>query len=157
MTDWQFEAELNGIKIQKLYAIPYNLNNETIVETRVKFIDKEKEDEAFPAHPFSVLDMPLDEGDKILAVDGIPVTHSYEILSHLQQRHVNIIVERDAKLAAIPSWQHADELFDKQYEWENLQKLSSQIGLSSAPQTAGNLVLLDAVVPKMRKDFQLSP
>ena len=157
LIDWQFEAELNGVKIQKLYAIPYTLNNETVVEAAVKFIDKDKEEEAFPKHPFSVLDMPLDEGDKILAVDGIPVTYSYEILSHLQQRHINIIVERDAKLAALHSWQKADNIFDHQYEWENLQKLTSQIGLSKTPQAAGNLVLLNAVVPKMRKDFHLSP
>lgn len=157
LIDWQFEAELNGIKIQKLYTIPYNLNNETVVEARVKFIDKDNEEEAFPQHPFSVLDMPLEEGDKILAVDGIPVTYSYEILSHLQQRHINIIVERDTKLASTPSWLKADALFDQQYEWEDLQKLASQIGHSSTPQITGNLVLLNAVVPKMRKDFHLSP
>jgi len=43
LIDWQFEAELNGTKIQKLYAIPYNLTNETVVEAVVKFIDKDKE------------------------------------------------------------------------------------------------------------------
>lgn len=157
LIDWQFEAELNGTKIQKLYAIPYNLNNETVVEAAVKFIDKDNELEAFPQHPYSVLDTPLEEGDKILAVDGIPVTHSYEILSHLQQRHINIIIERDSKLAVIPSWQKGDELFDHQYAWDDLQKLTAQIGQSTTPQLSGNLVLLNAVVPKMRKDFHLSP
>lgn len=154
--DWQFEAQLKGIKIQKLYVIPYNLNNECIVENQIKFIDKEKEDEAFPKHPFSALETPLDQNDKILAVDGIPVTYSYEILSHLQQRHVNIIVERDPKLAHISSWQQADALFDQQYQWEDLQRLSSQIGFSSAARSAGNLHLLEPVVPKTRKDFLLS-
>jgi regulator of sigma E protease len=157
LIDWQFEAQLNGIKIQKLYAIPYNLNNESVVENQVKFIDKEKEEEAFPKHPFSVLETPLEEGDKILAVDGIPVTYSYEILLHLQQRHVNIIVERDPKLVRIPVWQQADNLFDQQYKKEDLQHLISQIGLSPTPQSSGNLFLLDAIVPKMRKDFQLGP
>ncbi len=156
LIDWQFEAQLNGMRIQKLYAIPYNLNNECVVENEVRFIDKEKEEEAFPKHSFSVLEMPLEEGDKILAVDGIPVTYSYEILSHLQQRHVNIIVERDPKLARLSSWQQADALFDQQYTWEDLQHLISQIGIASTPQQSGNLFLLDAIVPKMRKDFQLS-
>lgn len=157
LIDWQFEAELNGIRIQKLYAIPYNLNNECVVEAQVRFIDKEKEEEAFPSHPFSLLETPLEEGDKILAVDGIPVTYSYEILLHLQQRHVNLIVERDPKLARITPWQQADALFDHQYKWEDLQYLISQIGVSSTPQSSGNLYLLDAIVPKMRKDFVLSP
>ena len=83
LIDWQFEAGLNGTKIQKLYAIPYNLNNEAVVESKVKFIDKDKEEEAFPQHPFSELGVPLEEGDRILAVDGIPVKHSFEILSHV--------------------------------------------------------------------------
>lgn len=157
LIDWQFEAQLNGTKIQKLYTIPYNLNNECVVEERVKFIDREKEEEAFPQHLFSVLETPLEEGDKILAVDGIPVTHSYEILSHLQQRHVNIIVERDTKLATIPPWEQADALFDQQYRGEDLQKIASQIGLASPPQASGNLHLLTPVIPKMRKDFRLSP
>jgi regulator of sigma E protease len=156
LVDWQFEAQLNGSKIQKLYYIPYNLNNEAVVENRVKFIDKEKEEEAFPEHPFSSLEHSLKDGDHIIAVGGIPVTHSHEILSHLQQRHVNLIVERDPNWAHIPAWQQADALFDQQYRWEDLQHLVSQIGITSRPQTSGNLVLLNSVVPKMRKDFQLS-
>lgn len=158
LIDWQFEAQLNGMKIQKLHVIPYHLNNEGVVESRAKFIDKEKEEEAFPHHMFSSIDKPLEEGDKILAVDGIPVAHSYQVLSHLQQHHVNIIVERDpAKLVQIPSWQKADALFDQQYDWENLKQIVSHIGLSTPLRSSGNLVLLHPIVPKMRKDFQLSP
>lgn len=157
LIDWQFEAELNGIKIQKLYYIPYNLNNEGVIEAQVRFIDKDKEEEAFPNHPFSSLELPLQEGDRVIAIDGVPVNRSYEILSNLQQHHVNIVVERDPKLANISSWQHADDLFDQQYKWEDLQQLVSQIGITSKLQpNAGNLVLLNPVVPKMRKDFQLS-
>lgn len=158
LIDWQFEAQLNGTKIQKLYVIPYNLNNEGVVEEAVKFIDREKEEEAFPKHPFSVLDMPLEAGDKILAVDGIPVTYSFEILSHLQQRHVNIVVERDPNLAIIPASQQADALFDQQFKWDDLQKLVSQIGFPPIHvRSAGNLYLLDPIVPKMRNEFSLSP
>jgi regulator of sigma E protease len=156
LIDWQFEAQLNGTKIQKLYYLPYNLNNEGLVEGPIKFIDQDKEEEAFSKHPFSSLEQPLEEGDRIIAVDGIPITRSYEILSHLQQHHVNIIVERDPKLARIVSWQHADALFDQQYKWEDLHHLVSQIGVTLTPQSSGNLILLNPVVPKMRKDFQLS-
>lgn len=156
LVDWQFESQLNGMKIQKLYYIPYNLNNEGVVENHVKFIDKEKEEEAFPKHPSSSLELPLEEGDRIIAVDGTSVTRSYEILSRLQQHHVNIIVERDPKLAHIPSWQQADTLFDQQYKWEDLHHLVSQVGIVSSPQVSGNLVLLKPVLPKMRKEFQIS-
>lgn len=157
LVDWQFEAELKGTKIQKLFYIPYNLNNEGIVDGRLKFIDQEKEGETFSRYRFSTLDAPLEEGDRIIAVDGNPVTYAHQILSDLQTHAVNLIVERDSKLSQIPSWQHIDPLFDQQYQWEDLQHLISQIGISSTLHSSGNLVLLNPVVPKMRKDFKLSP
>lgn len=157
LIDWQFEGQLNGIKIQKLYTIPYNLDNECYVESQLKFIDKEKEEEAFPLYPLSILEAPLEQGDRIIAVDGIPVTHSFEILLHLQQRHINIIVERDPKLALISASSKADELFDRQFKWKDLESLSNQIGFTSTSQSLGNLHLLESVTPKMRKDFLLSP
>lgn len=157
LIDWQFEAELNNVKIPKLYTIPYNLNNQGVVEEQVKFIDRDKEEEAFPKHPFSVLEMPLEKGDKILAVDGIPVTYSFEILDHLQQRHVNVVVERDTQLAALPSYNQADALFDQEYRSEDLQQLVSQIGFPPfKTRSIGHLYLLESVVPKMRNQFRLS-
>ncbi|MCE5316197.1 MAG: site-2 protease family protein, partial [Parachlamydia sp.] len=48
LTDWQFEANLKGTKIQKLYAIPYNLTHEAVVENPLKFIDKEFQTQIFP-------------------------------------------------------------------------------------------------------------
>jgi regulator of sigma E protease len=157
LIDWQFEAELNGVKFQKLFAIPYNLDNESTVENQVRFIDQENEREAFAANPLSDLELPLQKDDRILAVDGIPVTYSYEILLHLQKRHVNIIVERDPKLANVSIYRDSDKLFDEQFSPDDLQKMSRRIGFVSAPQSEGNLHLLALVVPKMRKDFVLSP
>lgn len=158
LIDWQFEAQLNGPKIQRLYTIPYNLNNECVVEEQVSFIDQDREEEAFSHHPSSILEMPLEKGDRIVAVDGIPVTYSFEILSHLQQRHVSIVVERSEDLAKIPSSQEADALFDSQYKSQDLNQLVSQVGFSPiSARSAGNLYLLDPIVPKMRGEFKLSP
>lgn len=156
LTDWQFEAQLNGSKFQKLYTLPYNLNNEGVVESHVKFIDKESENEAFPEHPFSIRETPLETGDKILAIDGFPVQHSYEILAHLQQRHVNLIVERGSNIAHLSTWKNEDSVFDQQYNWKNLQAITSQIGLSNGSKTAGNLYLLNPVAPKPQTEFKLS-
>lgn len=157
LIDWQFEAQLNSAKIQKLYVIPYNLTNDGVVEAQVKFIDKEKEDEAFPVHLFSPLDAPLAVGDEIIAVDGIPVEHSYQILYQLQQHVVNIVVERDQKLKDLPSWQNADKIFDQQYAWKDLEKITSTIGTSHPVKQSGNLILLNPIIPKMHKDIELSP
>lgn len=159
LIDWQFEAQLNGIKIQKLYTIPYNLNNEGVVESEVRFIDQENEEEAFPQYPYSILETPLQAGDRIIAVDGFPVAYSYEILLHLQQKHVNMIVERSPELKKMPSWKQADKLFDQQYNWQDLQRLITQIGISPTTDIrfSGNLYLLEPVEPKTRSEFTLSP
>lgn len=157
LIDWQFEAQLNGLKIQKLNVIPYNLTNDGVVEAEVRFIDKDKEDEAFPEHPFSVLETPLLEGDRIIAVDGVSVQYSYEILNQLQQNLVNVIVERDPKLKQTAAWSDEDNIFNEQYKWADLQKIVNSIGTSQPLKTVGNLVRLNSVSPKMRRDFELAP
>jgi regulator of sigma E protease len=157
LIDWQFESQLNGTKIQKLYVVPYNLTNDGVVESSLKFIDAEKEEEAFPKLPFSSLDTPLKEGDKIVAVDGVPVNYSYEILAQLQQHLVNIIVERDPKVNAAGSWTDEDKIFDTQFNLKDLEKLALSIGTSTSAQSEGNLVKLNVIQPKMYKDFDFSP
>lgn len=156
LTDWQFEAGMNTTKFSQLFTIPYNLNNLCVVEAPVKFIEKEKEEEFFPKQSASLIDSALQPGDKILSVDGIPVTYSFEILSRLQQKHVNIIVQRDLKSDSAPSWRQADRSFDEQYRWEDLQALTSRIGISSGEIHSGNLYLLDSVVPKTHREMQAS-
>ncbi len=154
--DWQFEAKLKGAKLQKLYYIPYNLNNEGLVEGPLKFIDQEKDQEVFSKNPFGQVDQPLQEGDRILAIDGEEIHHAFQILSLLQEHRVNIVVERDPKIERIVGWQLADGLFDQQYKWDDLREVTSQIGISKTPHPAGNLYLLNPVVPKTQKDFSLS-
>jgi len=157
LIDWQYEAQLKGLKLQKLYTLPYAINNECVVERPIRFIDKENEEAAFPTLPFSNTETPLLKGDKILAIDGIPVIYSYEILSHLQQHHVNIVVERLKHPSHLISWRQADAEFDQQFNPADLTQITTTIGLSKPVMHAGNLVLLDSVVPKMRKDFDLTP
>lgn len=156
LIDWQFEAQLNTIKIQKLFALPYNLNNEGVVEGQLRFIDREKEEEIFPLQPFSNLETPLEKGDKILAVDGIPVTYSYQILAGIQQRRIQVVVERNANHQKVPSWKDADELFDHQYPWSDLKKLTAQIGLPIDRDHIGNLYLLEPIIPKTRRELRMA-
>jgi regulator of sigma E protease len=156
LIDWQFEAGLNSTKISKLFTLPYNLNHTGTVEAIVKFIDHDKEEEAFPKYPDSQIDLPLEPGDKIIAVDGIPVQFSYEILANLQDRHVNLIVERDTQLKQAPSWTNADEQFDHQYNQADLKQLVMQIGTQKGERQAGNLILLNPIVPKTLREFYSS-
>lgn len=157
LTDWQYEARLNNIKFMSLQTLPYNLTNKGEVEGLISFIDKDKEQEAFPAHPYSEIDQPLEKGDIIVAVDGNSVSHSYEILAAFQNHHVNIIVERGLNLQAKPNWNEADALFENQLDREDLNQLTSKIGISKDVHAQGQLVLLKPVIPKPRSEFALSP
>jgi regulator of sigma E protease len=157
LTDWQFEAQLNGVKIQKLYAIPYNLTNECVVENEVHFIDKDREEEAFTAHPYSKIEDSLQPGDKILAIDGKLVNHSFELLAQLQVHAVHIIVQREPSRPQGLSWKSADKEFEKEIDRQDLQKIANSIGTASVISSLGDLHLLQPVTPKMRSEFKLTP
>ncbi|MEI8366527.1 MAG: site-2 protease family protein [Parachlamydiaceae bacterium] len=157
MTDWQYESGLNSVKLQKLYAIPYNLTNNCVVENEIKFIDKENELETFPLHAFDVNEAPLQPKDKIIAVDGMPVKTSYELLSKLQHHQVNIIVERDPAMLKRISSQQADADFDEEINWNDISTIANSIGTGHLIHTAGPYVLLHPVTPKMRADFESTP
>lgn len=157
LSDWQFAAELNSTKFQNLYMIPYNLNNEGVVEGRAKFIDKENEDQAFTKNLYSNLETPLEAGDKIIAVDGTPIQHSAQLLGLLQHNRVNIIVERDSQQSQKLLWTEADVNYNQQLDLTDIQKIAKTIGSDNTLTTSGHVALLKPVTPMMRKDFMLSP
>jgi regulator of sigma E protease len=157
LIDWQFESRLNNIRFQSLYALPYNLTNDAVVENAVKFIDADKQNEAFPAHPFSEVETQLLPGDKIIAVSGMPISHSADLLKALQTYRVNIIVERNPHaLNSISSQTTADQDFDRQMDWSALKAIESSIGTANPIETQGDLVLLKPVAPKVQSEFALS-
>lgn len=157
LTDWQYASQLNYIKFQDLHVIPYNLNNLAVVESQVKFIDKDKEEEAFPKTPFSSLESPLQPGDRIIAVHNIPIDRSSQLLAQLQNNIVTIIVERNPKAEQLISWKDADRSFDQHVHWNDLQKIIQSIGSGNPVHSAGDLVLLNPVIPKSRNQIFLSP
>lgn len=156
LIDWQFESKLNGTKLQKLFAIPYTLNNEAVVQGPVKFIEKEIQEQAFPEIPYYDLEKPLQKGDKILAIDNVPIQHPAQLLNALQSHSILIIVER-GEVAKKISWKEADQQFDQEFSAKDLEKIVATIGAKQPLQTSGKLVLLKPVEPKMRSQFQLSP
>lgn len=157
LTDWQYEAGLNGTKLPKLYTIPYTLTNDCVVETELKFIDKENDKLIFPQHPFASNETPLLRKDKIIAIDGTPVKTSYDLFAKLQKHQVNIIVERDPALAKSISSTNADAAFDQEINWNEISTIANSIGTGHVIKSVGNYYLLNPVIPKMRSDFELSP
>jgi regulator of sigma E protease len=157
LADWQYESRLKETGLQKLKTIPYSLANSGVVEGRLKFIDPEQQAVVFPKNAFAQTEAPLKAGDRILAVDGMPIKHAYQILSLLQERQVNIIVQRDPALEKLVSWQQADQEFNRDLNVADLEKIGSSIGTDKRLTDLGTLHLLHPVVPKMRSEIALTP
>lgn len=157
LMDWQFEAGLNNTRFLQLYTIPYNLTNQAVVEARAKFIDKESEEKLFPNHPYSSLEEPLLPGDRIIAVEGVPVSQSYYLLAQIQQKQVSLIVERNKNFQEKISWKIADSDFDHQVQMKDLTLIATHIGTKKPIPSSGDLALLKPITPKTRSQFILSP
>jgi regulator of sigma E protease len=140
--DWQYEAALKG-KLPDLFFIPYNLSPDCVVEGRLDFLDPAEKNTAF---------LPLEEGDRILAVDGIPTTQSYQLLESLQTRRVLMIVERDPKAIETVLWNRADAQFEM-FDRSDLNVMIASIGTSQLVDKKGDLALLNPVVPKSKLEF----
>lgn len=156
LTDWQYEAGLNGKKIQDLYMIPFDLSNDAVVQSQVPFIDRDNEEDAFPSVAFSSMTETLIPGDKIIAVDALPVSHASDLMAKLQENRLTIIVQRDPEHAVKILWNESNAAFDEEVNLADLKKLTDSIGTTKALKSVGSLYLLNPVVPKMRKDFYLS-
>ncbi len=157
LTDWQFAADLQGQKIQNLYAIPYNLSNDAVVDGPLKFIDKEKQAEIFPSMIYSPYDSPLQVGDRIIAVNGKPIKHAHELLSNIQNYGALVILERNGEATNEESWTQADANFDSRINPIDLQAIINGIGTSTPITRQGKYVLLPVIHPKTRMEFSQSP
>lgn len=93
--DWMHASKIAG-KIEDTYFIPYALLGDAVVEDSFTFLNERAE----PTHTYSVERTPyitqLEKGDKILAVDAASINSSIELLLALQQRRVQIVVQRES-------------------------------------------------------------
>lgn len=149
--DWQHEAKMKT-KLSQLYFIPYNLTHDAFVEHPFIYLDENSEEHVYAPPSRSHREVVLEKGDQIIAVDGTSVHSSVDLLSLLQQRQVQLIVERKPNWPLV-SWKIADKDFDSSINWDDLQKITSSIGSASLQKEAGNLRLLNPVTPKPLTEF----
>lgn len=157
ITDWQFEAKLNQVKMQNLYVLPYNITNSNIVEAPLKFVDKEQQEKTFPVQLESEIDASLLPGDKIIAIGGVQVRQAFELLKELQTYRVNVIVQRNPALLQPESTENADQHFDQEIHIDQIARIAQSIGTKNPIAHDGDYSLLKPVIPKTRSAFQLSP
>lgn len=156
LDDWQHEARLKG-KLHDLYFIPYFLSPSASVEKRMQFIDEQDQIRTFQKCSRCAYFRPLQEGDKILAVEGIPVSNAYELLTQLQTRRVLLIAERPKNgVQKLPLWSEADREFSA-FDRKALGQIVDSIGTSKTLSSADNLYLLEPVTPKKVGEILLPP
>jgi regulator of sigma E protease len=152
--DWQHEAGIKT-KLQDLNFIPYSLSPNCVVEARLAFIDEADQVRSFQRCQRCSYFNPLQEGDRILAIDGQTVSSSFDLLQKLQERHVLIIVERDpARVTTVP-FSQAEREFE-QIEPESLKAIVSSLGTGAPIVSSGHLVLLQPVIPKRSIELMAS-
>ncbi len=138
LDDLRHEAGL-GAK-QSFYYIPYRINSSGIVEGPIAYLDDNSEEKLPDA---------LSVGDQILAVDGMAVSSSLELLKNIQTRRVQIIVEREKSWAPI-SWENEDEKFYANVKWADLNKIVQNLG---SVRQSGNLYLLNPITPIPQDEY----
>lgn len=158
LTDWQYESLLNQQKIAKLYMLPYDLSSQGVVESPLELIDTEQQKQALSTSQHASIDAPLQVGDRILAVAGKPIHHSYELLSSLQDPSVLMIVQH---LSHDPQTtlnvEEANLVLHEGFPQSDLNKIVSSIGHTSQLQESGSLKLLNPIAPKTHQAFAVTP
>ena len=149
--DWQHEAGIRA-RLKDLAFIPYSLSPDAKVEHRLDFIDEKDQIKAFQNCQRCSYFNPLQEGDKILAVDGQMVGSSYDLLRELQTRKVLMIVERNSSLLTPVSWNSAEAEFEKG-NFAAIHAIVSSIGTKNEIRALGNLHLLHPVIPAPSSQF----
>lgn len=139
LIDSQFEADIKG-KWESLYVLPYVVNSYGYVEGVLQPID--------PAMSLPQTKTPLELGDRILAIDGVPVNSAVDILRLIQNHRVSLIIQKiDPNQLSKVSPAEADQLFIKSYEPEHLSAIINSLGSSQLIQKSGSYRLLTPLQP----------
>ncbi len=155
ISDWKYAADLHQ-KGESYLFIPYTLSSDLYVEKGLYYIDEDsKVSRASSSTKTSPLDLMLRPGDRIIAVDGIPVSRSTDFLKELQTPRAQIIVKR-APEKEQGLWKTEDEAFLKTTNWEGILPMVRSIGSPQTLAQNGNFHLLKPVTPIRLKEFPLS-
>ena len=133
LTDWMFEGGITSKKISSLFFIPYNINQDCTVEASLEWLN------ANASMKSSLL-----PGDKIVALWGVPVSKTFEMVRLLQRPAAAVIVERGCTYKKVDSFPELDTLFVQPYRSNDLSTLIQQIGVSQHS-SSSSLVFLPKV------------
>ncbi len=144
--DWKSIVNLPG-KVEQLYFIPYALSNDGVVESALSYITERSEERVHQIGDRSGSELELMPNDKIIAVDGIAVHSSTEILQGLQERKLQVIVLREPAHSPVKST-FGDRDFILGIDALSLEKMLMSIGTQSPISQLDRLHLLRPVIPQ---------
>ncbi len=154
LDDWQHEAGLKA-KVKELFFIPYHLDLQGVVGDSVTYIGEDSEEHLPAQAARAPLETPLEKGDQIIAVDGIPISSVFELLAQLQSKYAQVIVQRMKKGPPI-SWKDEDVLFYAGIQWDQVEKMIQGIGTRNPLRSVDDLQLLPPIELKPVAAFAVS-
>ncbi|MBI5273448.1 MAG: site-2 protease family protein [Chlamydiales bacterium] len=155
LDDWQHELGIKG-DIKNLVFIPYNIDAHCHIEHAVTFIDDESKQNHVSSSLLSPLDQVLVKGDRIIAVDGKEVVSAFQLLREIQEKKVQIIVDRSNNYPKQISSKNQDEIFVKSINWSQLKELINVMASHQKTTHVGTLYRLNPVTPIAQKIFPRS-
>ncbi|WP_348663990.1 M50 family metallopeptidase [Chlamydia vaughanii] len=140
LIDNQYEAGIKG-KWSSLYTLPYVINSYGYVEGELHPVD--------PESPFPHVESKLELGDRIIAIDGTPVSGSSDILRLTQDHKVSIIVQKMTaeQLEEVDS-SIADQRFLDSYNAKDLLGIINSLGGAHQVRESGQYRLLPPIQPQ---------
>lgn len=146
LDDWHYEVGYTKQKVDEMLFVPYELNEKAEVMGILPYInDGSKEDKGRLLQP----------GDQILAVDGVPVRSAPELLKQVQEKHVQLIVQRGSDLKTI-AWDKEAGTFGSGVDWKELGLLVDSFKQGKPEVAVGEFHKLVPIVPIAYKDFPLT-
>lgn len=156
VVDWVYEAGIKT-KWQQLRMLPYLLAADGTVLGNLQFIDEEAKNQAFSKKAMlSSLEAPLQVGDQVVAIDGVPIHTAYQLLDLIQTHHALLIVKKEGLAHEKISSNDEDALFEKSFNLTNIEEIAHSIGTKEARLSSGEYRLLRPVEPKKLDQFALT-
>jgi regulator of sigma E protease len=145
--DWRYFAKIKQ-KLSDLYFIPYYINQDAVVENNLTFFDEDQLKGINEENIRNKYFNPLHRGDKILAINGVKIKSSIDLLKSIQNSTSLIIVQRKEMPKKLISWKEADIAFNNSINIDSLDRLVSYIGTDKQIGNIKDLYVLNPIVPK---------
>jgi len=145
LSDWRHAAGLQP-RLNDLWAIPYAVSGTGLVVAPYNFIDEEERLRT-SVPPVSGIEAPLQVGDRIVAIGGVPVDQPSKLFAQVQERRVHLIVDRATAATEKPMVRQVDDQFFPADLVQSLPSVVASIGQQQPLRTSGSLRLIGPIEP----------